>query len=106
MALKIKLTKSKAGASETHLRTLVGLGLWRFGQERLLKDTPANRGMVAKVAHLVSHEVTKGEAPKRKRTKPRVARVREAARKAQAKSAARASFGAAGKTDRSGGMRG
>ena len=54
MALKIKLTKSAAGASDSHRRTLEGLGLWRFNQERMLKDTPSNRGMVSKVAHLVS----------------------------------------------------
>ncbi|MGZ6162094.1 MAG: 50S ribosomal protein L30, partial [Myxococcaceae bacterium] len=36
MGLRIKLTKSFAGASDTHLRTIAGLGLKRFGQERLL----------------------------------------------------------------------
>ena len=81
MALKIKLSHSKAGASETQLRTLAGLGLWKMGQERLLKDTPAIRGMVFKVRHLVSHEVVKTEVPGRKRTKPRRARMALAARK-------------------------
>ena len=33
--------------------TLVGLGLNRMGRERTLEDTPAVRGMIAKVAHLV-----------------------------------------------------
>jgi large subunit ribosomal protein L30 len=33
--------------------TLVGLGLNRVGRTRELDDTPAVRGMVAKVAHLV-----------------------------------------------------
>ena len=59
MALKIKLVKSFAGASDTHLRTIAGLGLKKFGQERLMKDTPAIRGMIFKVKHLVSHEVVK-----------------------------------------------
>ena len=80
MALKIKLIKGYASAPETQLRTLEGLGLWRFGQERVLKDTKAIRGMVFKVKHLVSMEEVPGEAPKRQRTKPRVAKVREAAR--------------------------
>ena len=33
--------------------TLVGLGLNRVGRERELEDTPAVRGMIAKVAHMV-----------------------------------------------------
>lgn len=36
--------------------TLVGLGLGRIGKRRELKDTPAVRGMIAKVAHLVRVE--------------------------------------------------
>jgi len=34
--------------------TLVGLGLNKVGRERELEDTPAIRGMIAKVAHMVS----------------------------------------------------
>lgn len=33
--------------------TLVGLGLNKVGRRRTLTDTPAVRGMIAKVAHLV-----------------------------------------------------
>jgi large subunit ribosomal protein L30 len=33
--------------------TLVGLGLNRIGRESVLDDTPAVRGMIAKVAHMV-----------------------------------------------------
>ena len=33
--------------------TLVGLGLNKMHRRRTLEDTPAVRGMVAKVAHLV-----------------------------------------------------
>jgi large subunit ribosomal protein L30 len=32
----------------------VGLGLNKMGRERTLEDTPSVRGMIAKVAHLVS----------------------------------------------------
>jgi len=85
MALKIKLYKSKAGASETQLRTLRGLGLQRFGQERILQDTPAIRGMVFKIQHLVSQEVVNEQAPKRQRQKPRKIRGRDARRAAEAK---------------------
>ncbi len=34
--------------------TLRGLGLDRIGRTSTLEDTPAIRGMIAKVAHLVS----------------------------------------------------
>jgi large subunit ribosomal protein L30 len=37
-------------------QTLVGLGLGRIGKRRELIDTPAVRGMIAKVAHLVRVE--------------------------------------------------
>jgi large subunit ribosomal protein L30 len=84
MALKIKLTKSIAGASESQLATIEGLGLKKFGQERLLQDTPSVRGMVFKVKHLVSSEVVEGEAPKRQRRKPRKIAVRDRARAAAA----------------------
>ena len=33
--------------------TLVGLGLNKIGRERELEDTPAVRGMIAKVQHMV-----------------------------------------------------
>ncbi len=80
MALKIKLVKSIAGASYDMLATIKGLGLKKFGDERLLQDTPDVRGMVFKVKHLVSSETVSGDAPKRARTKPRKDRVRQAAR--------------------------
>lgn len=86
MALKIKLVKSFAGASKDQLATIAGLGLTKFGQERLLKDTPAIRGMVFKVKHLVSQEVVNGDAPVRKRRKPRKIVQRDRAHAAQAKS--------------------
>jgi large subunit ribosomal protein L30 len=85
MGLKIKLVKSAAGASESQLRTLEGLGLKKFGQERILKDTPSIRGMVFKLQHLVKSETVAEEAPVRQRTKPRKDRLRRAARAAEAK---------------------
>ena len=33
--------------------TLIGLGLNKMHRQRTLEDTPAVRGMIAKVAHLV-----------------------------------------------------
>jgi len=44
---------SAIGRPERQRRTLLGLGLTRIGRRRALQDTPAVRGMIAKVAHLV-----------------------------------------------------
>ncbi|MCY1079039.1 50S ribosomal protein L30 [Archangium lansingense] len=87
MALKVKLTKSFAGSSVDQLATIRSLGLKKFGDERLLQDTPANRGMVNKVRHLVTSETVQGDAPKTTRRKPRHIRARDAARARQASKA-------------------
>ncbi len=84
MALKVKLTKSYAGSSEDQVATIKSLGLKKFGSERVLKDTPAIRGMVNKVRHLVTAETVQGEAPTPARRKPRKIKARDAARARQA----------------------
>ena len=84
MALKVKLTKSAAGSSVDQLATIASLGLKKFGSERILQDTPAIRGMVNKVRHLVTAETVQGEAPKATRRKARKIRARDAARARQA----------------------
>lgn len=53
MKLKVMQTKSGIGRSPKQRATLKGLGLTRMNRERTLADTPAIRGMIAKVAHLV-----------------------------------------------------
>lgn len=80
MGIKVKLVKSHSGATERQVATIVGLGLKKFGSEKLLKDTPAIRGMINKVRHLISFETVKDEPKVRARTKPRSVRVRDAAR--------------------------
>ncbi len=80
MGLKIKLVKSFSGCSDSMQRTIDGLGLTKFGQERILKDTPEIRGMLFKVKHLVTMEVVAAEAPKTARRKPRKIRMRDEAR--------------------------
>ena len=51
--LTVKLVKSPIGTKADHRATVRGLGLRRLGGERVLEDTPAVRGMVAKVSYLV-----------------------------------------------------
>ncbi|MGD9544377.1 MAG: 50S ribosomal protein L30 [Methylocystis sp.] len=49
----VEQISSQIGRPERQRRTLLGLGLTRIGRRRALEDTPAVRGMIAKVAHLV-----------------------------------------------------
>ncbi len=51
--LKVKQTKSEIGYNRRQRATLTGLGLRRMQQVRELEDTPAVRGMINKVSHLV-----------------------------------------------------
>ena len=52
-ALKVTLVRSMSGHTQKHRDTLAGLGLTRVGMTRLVPDTAASRGMVAKVAYLL-----------------------------------------------------
>jgi large subunit ribosomal protein L30 len=58
MAIKLKVTqvRSGVGKSDQQNRTLVGLGLRGPHTTKVLLDTPAIRGMIRKVSHLVSVE--------------------------------------------------
>ena len=51
--LRIKLVKSGIGYTQRQKDTLRGLGLTKMQKEVTLQDTPAIRGMVNKVSHLV-----------------------------------------------------
>jgi large subunit ribosomal protein L30 len=44
---------SPIGRPADQRRTLIGLGLNKLHRTRVLEDTPAVRGMIAKVSHLV-----------------------------------------------------
>ena len=61
MALKVKLVRGMSGHTESHRATLRGMGLTRVGRERVLQDTPATRGMIAKVAYLIQWSETNEE---------------------------------------------
>jgi large subunit ribosomal protein L30 len=54
--LKVTLVKSMIGRPENHRRVLRGMGLKHINQTVELQDTPAVRGMVQKVCHLVKAE--------------------------------------------------
>ncbi|MFH2125560.1 MAG: 50S ribosomal protein L30 [Pseudomonadota bacterium] len=50
---QVKLVKSGIGRPKRHRETLKGLGLTKMNKVMTLNDTPAIRGMVKKVEHLV-----------------------------------------------------
>ena len=58
MAIKLKVTqvRSGVGCSSTQRATLEGLGLRGPRKTKVLLDTPAIRGMIRKVSHLVTVE--------------------------------------------------
>ena len=51
--LTLRQTGSPIGRKPEQRQTLIGLGLNKVGRTKELEDTPAVRGMIRKVAHLV-----------------------------------------------------
>jgi large subunit ribosomal protein L30 len=62
MALKLKVTLVRSPIDRTQKQkdTVRGLGLRRLNQSAVLEDTPAVRGMIRKVTHLVTVEPADG----------------------------------------------
>jgi len=58
MALKLKVTLIRSGTNrpQRHKDTIRGLGLTRMHKSVLLNDTPAIRGMIRTVSHMVRVE--------------------------------------------------
>lgn len=52
--LEIKQVRSGIGRPQTHRRTLAALGIRHHQDTVIQNDTPAIRGMIAQVGHLVS----------------------------------------------------
>ena len=52
--VKVTLAKSPIGFDRKQLRVVTGLGLRRIRHTVELQDTPATRGMIHKVRHLVT----------------------------------------------------
>jgi len=57
--LKVTLVRSMIGRPEKHRQVLRGMGLTRINKTVELEDTPAIRGMIHKVSHLVKAEEKK-----------------------------------------------
>ena len=54
--VKVVQIRSAIGREGSQRKTLIGLGLNKIGRVRELEDTPAVRGMINKVKHLVRVE--------------------------------------------------
>ncbi|WP_018111308.1 50S ribosomal protein L30 [Thermus igniterrae] len=55
--LKVKLVKSPIGYPKDQKAALKALGLTRLQKEKVFEDTPAVRGNIQKVIHLLRVEV-------------------------------------------------
>lgn len=51
--LKVSLRRSTIGTTQAQQAQIRGLGLRKVNDERVLENTPAVRGMIKKVLHLV-----------------------------------------------------
>jgi large subunit ribosomal protein L30 len=58
--LQVTLKKSTIGSTKVQRATVQGLGLRKINSTRVLNNTPAIRGMVKKVLHLVDVEELEG----------------------------------------------
>ena len=85
MAIEVKLIRSWAGSPKRHRDTLDGLGLYKMNDARVLPDTAAVLGMIARVGHLVTYQRTAKEF------KPFGRRPQQAARHRKKQSQKRAS---------------
>ncbi len=56
--LTVTQVRSPIGRCGDQRATLIGLGLNKLNRSRTLEDTPAVRGMIAKVGHLVRVDAT------------------------------------------------
>lgn len=54
--VRVTQVRSPLGRTQDQHATLKGLGLYKMNRTRELEDTPAVRGMIRKVAHLVRVE--------------------------------------------------
>jgi large subunit ribosomal protein L30 len=54
--VRVTQVRSGLGRKKDQIQTLVGLGLGKLRRTRELEDTPAVRGMINRVKHLVEVE--------------------------------------------------
>lgn len=57
--IKVTLKRSTIRSTKRQKDTVLGLGLRKLHQSRILPDTPEIRGMISKVSHLIETEEVK-----------------------------------------------
>ena len=92
--LKVTLVKSLIAAEPRNKRTVHALGLRKISQSNTFEDTPAIRGMIHHVKHLLKVEEVEGEPTRRRvirgeKAEAASAPMTEAPEKAPAKAAAK-----------------
>jgi large subunit ribosomal protein L30 len=78
-AVKVRLVGGYQTCSKRQCDTVFGLGLFLLGDERVLADTPAIRGMIARIPHLLKWEKIDGNPPPPRKRRRRVKREKSAA---------------------------
>ncbi len=58
--LRVTQVRSPIGRKRDQRATLISLGLNKMRRSRIVEDTPANRGRITKVRHLVEVEQVEG----------------------------------------------
>jgi large subunit ribosomal protein L30 len=58
--LKVTQIRSLIGQNDRNRKVVAGLGLKRIGKSTIVENTPAFRGMIKKVIHLVRVEEVDG----------------------------------------------
>lgn len=70
----VRLKRSGSGRKPNHRAALKALGLSRFGKTIFLKDTPAVRGILYEIVHLIEVETRDGAPPPGARARARAAK--------------------------------
>jgi large subunit ribosomal protein L30 len=73
--IKVTLKRSLSKCTDQQVGTLQGLGLRNRSQTKILKDTPAIRGMVLSVQHML--DVERFDGPDTLRKSQRLSKQRE-----------------------------
>ncbi len=63
-AIAVKLKRGLAGCPRDHRLVVWGMGLKKFGSEKILPDNQSTLGMINKVAYLVDWKRVDAAAPK------------------------------------------
>ena len=71
--IKVTLTRSRSKCTPKQLGSLDGLGLFRRGKSKILKDTVPIRGMILSVQHMLDVERFEGDDNLRNSARQRAA---------------------------------